>query len=168
MATFQNLGSAAKPNNAVYFTGKQLVTIPAQLFVDISEVADDDVWILGAVDINARVHRILVGKAFDLAAAANNDIGFYKKNADGTYTAIDGDILVDGADWTSGSGLIAGYDLLTANTSLDRTKSVGELLSLNADSGYSQLYVGIQMKTKETTADVTLDLDLIVEQATTL
>ena len=168
MATFQNLGSAAKPNDAVYFTGKQMVTIPAQIFVDVSEVADDDVWILGAVDINSRVHRIIVGKAFDLAAAKNNDIGFYKKNADGTYTAIDGDILVDGADWTASSGLAAGYDLLTANASLDRTKSVGELLGLNSDSGYSQVYVGVQMKTKETTSDVTLDFDLIVEQATTL
>jgi len=168
MATYQNLGSAAKPNDAVYFTGKQMVTIPARLFVDISEVADNDVWILGAVDINARVHRIVVGKAFDLAAAADNDIGFYKKNADGTYTAIDADILVDGADWTASSGLIAGYDLLTANTSLDRNKSVGELLNLNSDSGYSQVYLGIVMKTKETTADVTLDFDVIVEQATTL
>lgn len=168
MATWYNSGKTARANNPMYSVGKKLNTVHAQCPIDISEVADGDVWVLaGPVQLSARIHRIKVGTAFDLAAAADNDFGFYKM-VNGSLVAIDADILVDGFNGTTGTGYAAGYDILSANTSLDRKKSVGELLSLQNDSGVDQIYLCMTMNTKETTADVVLDFDIEIEEATTI
>ena len=167
MATWQNKGKTAKPYNPMYQTGKKLIVVHAVAPIDVSEVANNDVWILaGPLSVSSRIHSIKVNKAFDLAAANDNNFGFYKKNVDGSYTAIDADILVDGIDLTASSGLIAGYNILVANTSLDRSDSIGELLSLNNDS--MPVYLGMQMVVKETTTDVDLDFDIEIEEATTI
>ena len=168
MATWNNLGYTAKDRNPMYQTGKKLLTVHAQAPIDVSEVANGDVWVLAQVSLTSRVHRLVVGKAFACAAATDNDFGFYRK-VNGVLVAIDNDILVDGIDFTSGSGsgLVAGYDILSANTSLDRTKNVGELLNVSTDDGYAEIYLCMTMNTKETTTDLVIDLDVVIEESTT-
>jgi len=167
MATWNNLGYTAKDRNPMYQTGKKLLTVHAQAPIDVSKVDNGDVWVLAQVSLTSRVHRIVVGKAFACTAAADNDFGFYRK-VNGVLVAIDKDILVDGIDFTSGSGSLSyGYDILSANTSLDRTKNVGELLDVSTDDGYAEIYLCMTMNTKETTNDLVIDLDVVIEESTT-
>ena len=166
MATWNNLGSTAKDRNPMYQTGKKLLTVHAQAPIDVSKVDNGDIWVLAQVSLTARVHRIVVGTAFDCAAAKDNDFGFYRK-VNGVLVAIDKDILVDGIDFTAGSGLVAGYDILSANTSLDRTKNVGKLLNVSTDDGYAEIYLCMTMNTKETTTNLVIDLDVVIEESTT-
>ena len=79
MATWNNLGYTAKDRNPMYQTGKKLLTVHAQAPIDVSEVANGDVWVLAQVSLTSRVHRIVVGKSFVCDAAADNDFGFYRK-----------------------------------------------------------------------------------------
>lgn len=164
MATWNNQGYTAKDRNPMYQTGKKLLTVNARAPIDVSEVADGDIWVLAQVSLTARVHRIVVGKSFICAAATDNDFGFYRK-VNGVLVAIDKDILVDGIDFTY--GLVAGYDILSANTSLDRTKNAGELLDVSTDDGYAEIYLCMTMNTKETTTDNVIDLDVVIEESTT-
>ncbi len=165
--TLRTVGYNAKPRNPVYSTGKKMLTVLASCFFDVSEATDGDLYILaGGLSLASRVDSIRVRTLFDAAAAADNDIGFYKK-VGSTFVALDADILVDGLNLTTGSGVAAGYDLLSANATLDRTKNIGELLSLNTDGGIDEVFVGLLVKTKETTADKTLELDVVIEEATT-
>lgn len=166
MATWNNLGYTAKDRNPMYQTGKKLLTVHARSLIDVSKVANGDVWVLAQMNLTSRVHRIVVGKAFDFDAAVDNDFGFYRK-VNGVLVAIDKDILVDGIDFTSGSGLVVGYDILSANTSLDRTKNVGELLDVSTDDGYAEIYLCMTMNTKETNHDKVIDLDVVIEESTT-
>lgn len=168
MTTRRTVGYTAKPQNPIYSVGKKLITVPANVLLDVSELANNDVFILsGPLSLDARIDSIRVHKAFDLAEANDNDFGFYKMNTDGTFTAIDADILIDGVDLTASTGVIAGYDLLVANTSLDTSKNIGELLGVKSDVGYADVYLGWLMKVKEATADITVRLDIIVEESTT-
>ncbi len=164
MATWNNLGYTAKDRNPMYQTGKKLLTVHAQAPIFVNEVDNGDVWVLAQVSLTSRVHRIVVGRAFNCATAADNDFGFYRK-VNGVLVAIDKDILVDGIDFTSGFGF--GYDILVANTSLDRTKNVGELLDVSTDDGYAEIYLCMTMNTKETTTDLVIDLDVVIEESTT-
>lgn len=167
MTVYYPLGKTAKPNNPLYQTGKVLTTVHARVFVDVSEIANGDVFVLAeGLSVGSRIHRILSPEATPaLTAATNNDFGFYKKNPDGTLTALDADILVDGTDLSSS---IAQGDLLRLNAALDRTKTIGELLSITSEKQpVGGVVLAMTMNTKATTNDRTLDLDIIIEHATT-
>jgi hypothetical protein len=169
MTDFNTLGFTAKPRNPLYTGGKHLRTVHAQPFVDVSEVANGDVFILGRnIPLSARVHRIFAPNGTPaLTAAADNDFGFYRKDViTGAMVEVDKDILIDGADLSSAQNV---GDLLgTFNASLDKTKTIGELLNLQSDEAYEgDLYLCMTMNTAATTTDQTLDLDIVLEYATT-
>jgi len=164
MTTYYNGGRTAKANDPMYRTGKKLKTVASKLSIDISEATDGDVYVIAeGLTANSRIHRIMAPggiEAFD--AAADNDIGFYYMK-DGALTAADADILVDGVDLTTATPCL---DLLSKNTSLNRYSSVGDLLSLNSDSIYTEVYLCLTINTKETTTDKTIDLDIVIEEST--
>lgn len=169
MATIYNQGKVAKANNAFYQTGKKLITVHARHLVDVSEITDGDVYVLAeGLSYAARVHRIAAGAASGtLAAADDNDIGFYKKASDGTLVELDKDILIDGADYSGGIAL--GTDLLSGLSAANAVKSIGELLGKGNDAEpVGGVVLGLTMNTKATTADRTLDFDVVIEEATRL
>ena len=164
MTTFYNNGLQAKAKNPMYRTGKKLTTVHSQLTVDASELTNGDIFVLaGGLPLDARVHRIFSPNATPaLTAATDNDIGFYKM-VDGALVALDKDIVVDGATLASA---LSTRDLLSLNSSLDRSKTIGELLSLtNEKEPASGVYLCLTMNTKST-ADGVLDLDIVVEYPT--
>jgi hypothetical protein len=166
MTTYNSKGYDAKANNPVYRTGKSMRVVPAELAIDVSEATDGDIYVLaGGLTTNARIHRIQAPAGIvQFAAAADNDLGFYYKK-EGVLTAVDADALVDGFDLTAAA--TANIDLLSLNSSLDRTKTIGELLSLAADNTYADgLFLCLTINTKETTADKEIDLDIVIEQPT--
>lgn len=168
MTVYYNQGKAAKANNPLYQTGKKLSTVHTKVLVDVSELTDGDIFVLAeGLPIDARIHRIMSPEAVPaLTAADDNDFGFYKKDGDGNLVALDADILVDGGDLSSS---IAQGDLLRLNSSLDRTKTIAELLGVGSDSEYvGGVVLAMTMNTKATTTDQTLDLDIVIEHATTL
>lgn len=83
--------------------------------------------------------------ASDALSAGTVDIGFFKLNADGTYTAIDADAIANNIAVTSEVALteyrysVKGID--TAN------KSVWELAGLSTRPEYNDIYVGLTTDT---------------------
>jgi len=166
MTVYYNDGRTAKPSNPVYRTGKKMKTVTSKVSIDVSEATNGDVYVLAeGLTVNSRIHRIMLPQgAVQFAAAADNDIGFYYMKGS-TLTAVDADILVDGWDLTAAA--TACIDVLSKNSSLNKSSTIGDLVSLNSDSTYADgLYLCLTVNTKETTADKVLDFDVVIEEPT--
>lgn len=109
----------------------------------------------------------VVGSTPAFTSANDNDLGFYKLEEDGTFTAIDADILWDGVDLSSA---LSYRELLgTLNTSLDLDDNIGTLLGLSSESEPAGgVYLGLLIKTASTAASEVLKLEVKVEEATTV
>lgn len=108
----------------------------------------------------------IIGATPALTSANNNDLGFWKQEADGTFTAIDQDILWDGADLSSA---LSYRELLgTLNTSLDRDDNIGTLLGKGSDQmPMGGVFLGLYIQTASTATSEVLKLQVLVEEATT-
>ena len=108
----------------------------------------------------------IIGATPALTSANDNDFGFWKKNEDGTFTAIDADVLVDGADLSSA---LSYRELLgTLNTSLDRDDNIGKLLGLSSESEpIGGVFLGLYIQTASTAASEVLKLQIQIDEATT-
>jgi len=108
----------------------------------------------------------VIGATPALTSANNNDLGFWKIEADGSFTAIDQDILWDGADLSSA---LTYRELLgTLNTSLDRDDNIGTLLGKGSDQmPMGGVFLGLYIQTASTAASEVLKLQVLVEEATT-
>ncbi len=109
----------------------------------------------------------LKGATPALTSANNNDLGFWKKEADGTFTALDADILWDGADLSSA---LTYRELLgTLNTSLDRDDNIGKLLGLSQESEpIGGVFLGLYVQVASTATSEVLKLEVVIEEATTV
>lgn len=97
-----------------------------------------------------------------LTSAADNDLGFYYKDENGAYVALDADVLWNGVDLT---GVTAYGNVLTGeNSSLDISKNIGQLLSKGSDQEpHGGVYLVLTMNTANTaTATVTMRVDIDV------
>lgn len=166
MSTYRSVGFTNYPDNPAYSSGKKMKSVFFQATIASATNENDDVWILSGPHSFGDKIAAVVGATPAFTSANNNDLGFYKKNEDGTFTAIDADILWDGADLSSA---LTYRELLgTLNTSLDRTKNIGQLLSLSAEKEpIGGVYLGLQMKTASSAASEVLKLEVVVEEATT-
>lgn len=109
----------------------------------------------------------VIGATPALTSANDNDLGFYKKNEDGTFTALGtGDELWNGVDLSSA---LTYRELLgTLNTSLDRDDNIGTILSLSQESEpVGGVYLGLLIRTASTAASEVLKLQVKIEEATT-
>lgn len=150
-----------KPKDAAVTRGRQMTIVPAQVLEDISELDTTNVFKLCIVSPDTVVRRIhAISGVVAHAAAADNDFGFYAENQDGTLVELDKDILLDGISFTTA---IAARDLLGLNSSLNRDKTVRELLGKTFEFNREKIWLCMTMNTKETTADKTLDLDIMLE-----
>lgn len=165
--TYRTTGYTAKPRNPVYSVGKQYRTIPARISLTNASMTNGDLWIMaGPFTYADRIARVFSPNATPaLTAAADNDLGFFYKKPDGTFAELDKDILWDGV--TLAAALSTRDLLFNLNASLDSTKNIGELLGKGDDQEpFGGVYLGLTFNTKPT-ADGALDLDVVVEEATT-
>jgi len=166
MTTFRSNGYTAYPQNPVNTVGKKYKHVPFNVTVTAAAATNGDVYILGgAFTLDDRIAGI-VGAIPAMAAAADMDLGFFRKDGDGNFIAIDADILWNGVSFVAAKTW--NNQLHTLNASLDKNKSIGELLSLGSDQEpFGGVYLGLTFNTKTTTATSILDWDILVEEATT-
>lgn len=161
--TTEYTASSKDPFNTV---GKKLRTIPASFTVTSAGAAIGDIYILsGPHSVDSRIVAVL-GTTGAMTSANDNDLGFYKKLADGTFAQIGtGDELWNGVDLTSAKTY---QDLLLGlNASLDTTKTIRDFLSLPPDQEpFGGVYLGFRTNVASTAATITNRLKIVVEEAT--
>ncbi len=160
-------GLTAYPNNPLWTVGKHLKQVRYTRTITDAETTAGDIYILaGPLTFGDRIDSV-IGSTPAFTSSNDCDLGFYKKNADGTYTALStGDTLWNGVDLSSA---LSYRELLgTLNTSLNRSKNIGQLLSLGADSEpVGGVYLGLKFVVASTGGTVILDLLINVDEATT-
>lgn len=166
MATgIRSNGFTEYPENPANSVGKKELSVRYEKTIATGAGVNTLHILSGPHTLAAKINAIQgVTPAF--TSANDNDIGFYKKLNDGSFEAIDADILLDGADLSSAG---AYRDLLAGNSSLDRDDNIGKLLGL----GYDQepaggVYVGLLMKVASTAASEVLRLETKIEEGTTV
>ncbi len=166
MTTFRSTGYDAYPNNPAHTVGKAMTSVFFRDTVTAAASADGDVHVLaGPMSFGDRIAAVK-GATPALTSADDNDLGFYKKDALGNFIEVDKDILWDGADLSSA---ISYSELLaTLNTSLDTTKNIGDLLALGNDKlPAGGVYLCLTTNTASTATSVVLDLEVVIDKATT-
>lgn len=158
-------GFTEQPDNPANSHGKQLTSVFYEKTIATGAGVNTLHILSGPLSYDAKIAQI-VGSTPALTSATDNDLGFWKKNEDGTFTAIDQDILWDGADLSSA---LSYRELLgTLNTSLDRDDNIGTLLSLTSESEpVGGIYLGLYIQTASTAASEVLKLEVQIEQANT-
>ena len=81
--------------------------------------------------------------ACDALSSGALDVGLYKKNADGTYTAVDDNCFADALDPTSATALTEILYEAGATNIANANKSMWEWAGLSARPAYAELYVAI-------------------------
>ena len=167
MATFRTNGFTEYPNNPANSVGKKMRSVFTENTVTAAGGTDGDVYILaGPLTFDDKINAIK-GATPAMTSANDNDLGFYKKKSDGTFAAIDADILWDGV--TLVTALTYRELLGTLNTSLDRDDNIGKLLGLGNDAEpFGGVYLGLTINTKSTATTVDLKLEVVIEEATTV
>lgn len=121
---------------------------------ELVDTADGDIIHVLRLPIDA----ILINAYFacdDLGTAGTADIGFYKKNTDGTYTAVSAGALANNIDVNAAAVARTDYrfsvkGIETANQTL------WELAGLSAKPAYQDIYLSVTTDTGTTTAGTIL------------
>ena len=163
MTNFISTGATNYERNPAFTIGKKACVVSADFAITAASLTAGDTFELCQVNLSDRV-RSIAGSISALTTADDNDLGFYTKDVDGDLVAIDADVLWDGADLTSA---LDSCSLLTnLNTSLDRTKTVGDLLSLGEDEDPARGILLVLTMNTASTADGTAHLDISLEDGT--
>lgn len=172
-STIFNLGKTAKPRDPYYQTGKAaLLNIRGRLQVVVASAAIGDIYVLAeGLSLADRVDAV-IAKATSgaLTAATSNDIGFYKYNNLGVLVPVKasgGNELISAADYSA--GLTANTDLIIGITDVNSTKSIGEMFSpvLGPDAEpIGGVVLGLRTNVAPTTTNRTLDIQVVIEEAT--
>jgi hypothetical protein len=165
MATgIRSNGYTEYPSNPANSNGKQLKSVFYEKTIATGAGTNTLHILAGPLSIDSKIAAIR-GATPALTSANNNDLGFWKKEADGSFTAIDADILWDGADLSSA---LTYRELLgTVNTSLDRDDSIGTLLGLTSENApFGGVYLGLYIQTASTAASEVLKLEIVIEEST--
>lgn len=156
-------GYTEYPNNPANSNGKVLKSVFYEKTIATGAGANTLHILAGPLSIDSKIAAIR-GATPALTSANANDLGFWKKEADGSFTAINASILWSNADLTSA---LTYRELLgTLNTSLDRDDSIGALLGLTSETvPFGGVYLGLYIKTASTAASEVLKLEVVVEEA---
>lgn len=117
--------------------------------IEVPDTADNDVCILARVPVDA----CLVGVELatdDCGSAGTADLGYFKRNSDLTYTAVDANNLASGLDINTAAVAFTQRRFSAANIDTVRQK-VWELAGLSARPAYDYLYIGLTTTTGTTT-----------------
>lgn len=124
---------------------------------ELTDTADGDIAHVFKLPVDAIVHSLKFA-CDDLGTAGTVDIGVYKKNDDGTYSAVDADAFANNIDVNSAAVTLTEYrfsakDINTANDAL------WELAGLSARPAYGDMYISLTTDTG-TTADGTVTMQI--------
>lgn len=170
MSDFENALATASDKNPRFATGKKTKTVEYEASITAAAATDGDQFILaGGLSFADRISGLRPNSAGTpaLTSAVDNDLGFFYKKEDGTYVALDADVLWDGVTLATA---LTSPNLLTAlNASLDHEKNIGELLSLGVDQEPAGgVYLVLTMNTKTTaTGPLLLRVSVDIDEATT-
>jgi len=168
MATRQTAGYTSAPSRPSYNQGEKRQVVNAVVSV-LSTWNDGDVVILARnLPIDTIVKRISLPAGWTaITAATDYDIGFYKSadaDGQGLGDALDADALVDGYDFDAASSSY-GVDILGTNITLDKSETIGDLLSLTSETAPAGgVHLCMTLNTAGT-ADGTLDFDIELDMA---
>lgn len=165
MATgIRSNGFTEYPYNPANSSGKKLKSVFYEKTIATGAGTNTLHILSGPHSFDDKINAV-VGATPALTSANNNDLGFWKKEEDGSFTALDSDILWDGVDLSSA---LTYRELLgTLNTSLDRDDNIGKLLGLGPDSEpVGGVYLGLLIQTASTAASEVLKLEVKIEEAT--
>jgi hypothetical protein len=170
MANQRTAGFIAKPRNPEYTVGKKHRTVQATAaLVSASMTNGDTLELAGPLTFDARIARVFTPNASPaLTAAADVKLGFFYKDTNGNLVLIKAGsdaVLWNGV--TLASALSTRDLLLGLNSSLDTTKNIGDLLAMTTDQEPAGgVYLVMTFPTKPS-VNGTLDLDIVIEEATT-
>lgn len=166
MATgIRSNGYTEYPDNPANSSGKKLKSVFYEKTIATGAGVNTLHILSGPHSYDDKIAAV-IGATPALTSANDCNFGFWKLNEDGTFTAIDVDVLVDGADLSSA---LSYRELLgTLNTSLDRDDNIGTLLGLSSESEpVGGVYLGLQLVVASTAASEVLKLQVLIEEATT-
>lgn len=153
------------PKNPANSSGKKLKSVFYERTI-LTGAGTNTLHILsGPHSYDDKINAIM-GATPALTSATTNDLGFYKMEADGSFTAINANVLWSNADLSSS---LTYRELLgTVNAALDRDDNIGNLLGVGTDSEvFGGVYLGLLIKIASTAATANLALEIKVEEATT-
>jgi hypothetical protein len=159
-------GYVEYPRNPANSIGKELRSVFYEKTIATGAGTNTLHILAGPLTLDDKISAI-IGATPALTSANDNDLGFYKLDADGGFTALStGDNLWNGVDLSSA---LTYRELLgTLNTSLDRDDNIGTILGLTADQMPANgVFLGLLIKTASTAASEVLKLEVVIEQATT-
>lgn len=168
MADIISDGITAKPSNPAFRAGNQRQFVDFyRAFTDANSADGDIVQLAGPLTYNDRIVAIRPRGAGTpaMTAADDVDLGFYYKDGDGDFVVIDKDIMWDGVDLSS--ALTHNEFLFALNASLNRYKTIGELLGKGNDElPFGGVYLCLTF-VASTSASVTLDLQIEIDKDNT-
>lgn len=127
--------------------------------IEVSDNANADTAVLGlGIPVNARITSIRVATD-DLGAAGTMDIGLFKKNADGTFTAVSANAIANDLDVNTAAVTLTERRFSSKDINTVKQKA-WELAGLSAEPAYKELFIGMTFDTGTTAAGT---LTIIVE-----
>lgn len=167
MTLRRNLGFTAYPRNPAFGTGKKMKTVNCSLTFPTTGAAGDQYILGGPFTLDQRISRLNVQAFPALTTATDSNLGFYYLKPDGTLAVV----KASGGNelWSAVSlatAITVYQDMLQSkNSSLDRTKSIGQLLSLGSDKEpVGGVYLVLTLPTANT-AGGTGHIDVITEES---
>lgn len=160
----------ASPRDPRFESGKKSRIVNFQAAISAANsAAGDKIVLAGPLSLDDRIASIRsAGQGTPaLTSAADNDLGFWYKTADGTLKELDKDILWDGITLAAA---VTYPDLLTGfNANLDMSKNIGQLLNLGPDRvPVGGVFLVLQTNTANTAVGpLQLRLDIEIDEATT-
>lgn len=173
-ALIRSIGLAAFALNPYYQGGKKMLTAGFKCTVATTGNIGDQYILAGPLSIDDRISRIIPARFAALTSATTWNLGFYKSSDNGATLAGLSPVVASGGNelWSgvslSGAQTV-GTDMLVAkNTSLDNTKAIRDLLSIGPDQEPpGGVFLVLTNTTTANTAGGVVDLDIIIEPATT-
>lgn len=166
-----NALNTASTKNPRFATGKRTKTVEYEASITAANSDIGDLYFLvEGLSFADRISGLRPNSAGTpaLTSATDNDLGFYYKNEDGTYTAFGtGDELWNGVSLATA---LTSPNLLTAlNASLDASQNIGELLGLGVDKEVvGGVVLALQTNVANTaTGPLLLRLSIDIDEATT-
>ena len=110
---------------------------------ELADTANDDIHHVFKLPVEATLLSVKMA-ADDLGTAGTIDIGFYKKNTDGTYTVVDQDAIASAIDVNAAATGLTEYRFEAANINT-ADMPAWELAGLSARPAYGDIYLSLTM-----------------------
>lgn len=165
----KSIGAAAFPLSPAFSVGKRLRTVNARYTVPTTGANGDQYVLAGPLSLDDRIARILSTAMAALTSATNANLGFYYLNSAGVLTVVKSG---GGNELWSGVSLATAVTVLSdvlylKNTSLDTTKAIRDLLSIGPDQApVGGIYLVLTLPTANSAGGL-IDMDTLIDEATT-